>query len=91
MPARDESTLVCTLENDYPVIVVRAAGRLTYASIPAIRQTVQKGFADHPVLLLIDVAEVAFLEETHGQAQQVREDVREPLQVERGAEIENHP
>jgi anti-anti-sigma regulatory factor len=63
MPGRDDATLVCTLENDYPVIVVRAAGRLTYAGIPAVRRTVQKGFADHPGLLLIDLAEVELVDD----------------------------
>ena len=38
-----------------------------------------------------DVAEVALLEPAHGKPQQVREDVREPLQVERGAEVEHDP
>jgi anti-anti-sigma regulatory factor/anti-sigma regulatory factor (Ser/Thr protein kinase) len=55
--------LVCRLENDYPVIVVHAAGRLTYASVPAVRRTVQNGFADHPALLLIDLAEVEVVDD----------------------------
>ena len=61
--ARETATIVCTLENDYPVIVVRAAGEMTYASVPVLRRTVQKGLTDHPALLLIDIARLEVVDE----------------------------
>jgi anti-anti-sigma factor len=58
MDERRTATLTCTIENDFPVLVVRASGRMTFASVPALRRIVRKGLADHPALLLIDLSAV---------------------------------
>jgi anti-anti-sigma regulatory factor len=58
MDERRPATLTCTIENDFPVLVVRARGRMTFASVPALRRVVRKGLADHPALLLIDLSAV---------------------------------
>jgi len=55
--------LVCTLENDFPVTVVRAIGEMSFASVPALRRIVHKGLTDHPALLLIDVSAVAVIDD----------------------------
>jgi len=58
MDERRAAALTCTAENDFPVLVVRASGRMTFASVPALRRVVRKGLSDHPALLLIDVSAV---------------------------------
>jgi anti-anti-sigma factor len=55
--------LVCVLENDYPVSVVRATGPMSIQSVPALRRVVHKCFADHPALLLIDVSAVVLIDD----------------------------
>lgn len=54
MTARTD--LICDVERDLPVSVVRATGRLSIRSAPVLRQAVQKLLADHPELILIDVS-----------------------------------
>src|SRR5690348_7953259 len=63
MDERRDPPLVCVLENDFPVTVVRAAGGMSVASVPALRRVVQKSFTDHPALLLIDVSAVKVVED----------------------------
>jgi anti-anti-sigma regulatory factor len=63
MDGRDDTRLVCTLENDFPVTVVRAIGEMTYTSVAALRRVVRKGFTDRPALMLVDVAAVAVLDD----------------------------
>jgi anti-anti-sigma factor len=63
MDDRGDAALVCVLENDYPVTVVRAAGAMSVASVPALRRVVQKAFTDHPALLLIDVSALEVIDD----------------------------
>jgi anti-sigma regulatory factor (Ser/Thr protein kinase)/anti-anti-sigma regulatory factor len=48
--------LVCELERDVPVSVVRVTGRLSIGSAPVLREAVHKMIADQPELILIDVS-----------------------------------
>ncbi|MFB9447299.1 ATP-binding protein [Dactylosporangium vinaceum] len=48
--------LTCTHEPGFPVAVLRATGRLTFASVSLLRGAGQKALTDHPEVLLIDVA-----------------------------------
>jgi anti-anti-sigma factor len=63
MTRRDEAALICRLEHDFPVTVVRVIGKMTYASAPVLRRAVQKGIVDHPVLLLVDVSAVEVVDD----------------------------
>ncbi|MFI5908025.1 ATP-binding protein [Dactylosporangium sp. NPDC051541] len=51
-----EHELTCTHEPDFPVAVVHAAGRLTFATVPMLRNAGQKALTDQPEVLLIDVS-----------------------------------
>lgn len=48
--------LLCDLERGFPVSVVHAVGRLSFASAPALRRAVHKALTDQPDLILIDVS-----------------------------------
>ncbi|MEV0134277.1 STAS domain-containing protein [Dactylosporangium sp. NPDC050688] len=48
--------LLCDLERGFPVSVVHATGRLSFASAPLLRRMAHKALADQPDLLLIDVS-----------------------------------
>lgn len=63
MDDRGGDTLVCLLENDFPVTVVRSIGAMSIASVPTLRRVVQKGLAEHPGLLLIDVSATAVIDD----------------------------
>jgi anti-anti-sigma factor len=63
MDERRNAALVCTVENDFPVLVVRASGRMTFATVPVLRRVVRKGLSDHPALLLIDVSAVEVIDD----------------------------
>jgi anti-anti-sigma regulatory factor len=63
MDERRTAALVCTVENDFPVLVVRASGRMTFASVPVLRRVVRKGLTDHPALLLIDLSAVEVIDD----------------------------
>ncbi|WP_433604707.1 ATP-binding protein [Dactylosporangium sp. CA-139114] len=55
-PETDE--LTCTHEPDFPVAVLRASGRLGFATVPTLRNAAQKALTDHPEVLLIDVSQL---------------------------------
>lgn len=48
--------LICVAEPDFPVVVLRVAGVLGFATAPVLRRAVQKLLADQPELVLIDAA-----------------------------------
>ena len=66
MPTRSATTrdlvpdpdreLLCDLERGFPVSVVHATGRLSFASAPVLRRVVHKALSDQPELILIDVS-----------------------------------
>ena len=55
MPGPDRE-LLCDLERGFPVSVVHATGRLSFASAPLLRRVVHKALSDQPELILIDVS-----------------------------------
>jgi anti-anti-sigma regulatory factor/anti-sigma regulatory factor (Ser/Thr protein kinase) len=63
MDERRTAALTCTIENDFPVLVVRASGRMTFASVSVLRRVVRKGLTDHPALLLIDLSAVEVIDD----------------------------
>jgi len=63
MDGRDDTALVCRLDNDFPVTVVRVTGVMTFTSVAALRLVAHKGLTDHPALMLIDVAAVEVVDD----------------------------
>ncbi|MEU7866509.1 STAS domain-containing protein [Dactylosporangium sp. NPDC049140] len=48
--------LTCTHEPDFPVAVLHARGRLTFATVPELRSCAQKALTDQPEVLVVDVS-----------------------------------
>ncbi|MDG6103816.1 ATP-binding protein [Dactylosporangium aurantiacum] len=50
------TTLACILEREFPICHLRLRGTLSLATVPQLRATGLKAFADQPDLVLIDVS-----------------------------------
>jgi anti-anti-sigma regulatory factor/anti-sigma regulatory factor (Ser/Thr protein kinase) len=55
--------LICTYEPDFPAAILHVSGRLTFATVPKLREAARKALTDHPEVLLVDVSALAAVDD----------------------------